>query len=533
MKFTRIAIVLMLLVSLFACAGFAGTVPTTTNPTTPVTTTQPPAPAPAVPMPTDISGHWAEEAIKEFVTLGHVKGYPDGTFKPDAQVTRAEFMKMVNKVYGFTAKAPITYSDVPAGEWYYDDVAIAKAAGYISGYDDNTMRPGNPISREEVAAIFFKLKKLTGDTASEDVFTDKGDISTWAKGQVGAVVKAGIMKGYPDKTFVPKRLLTRAEAVTVLRGSLTIGLADAPVPLAAPVVAAAAGGGGGGGGTPAAPPTTTQPPTTNKTIITDGIVAVLDTGDKNGTVTGDNSVIKFDAGTELSKLMKIKITGTNKTGTTDDKIQLKLTSYQVDNDAVTTISRSFPDMSNITIEQIFGQQQTVKLQSLKELFGGQTVTIKGTLSGTDYTSRNVTLVLDFNAIGAYYTDPTGSIISHKVGDKYEIIIKKSAEAKTAKGLGLTAIFLAAGHEESSFPKSFTVGSWGEDFVATLNPTNVDFIAQRDRIKAHMAKECGYTEDLAGWANVVLRDLADHSNDLKMTMTFTDGRKVDITFIMEQ
>src|SRR5450756_411440 len=101
----------------------------------------------------DISGHWAQVTIQSWMDKGLIKGYPDGTFKPDQNLTRAEFMTLANRAFGYTAVVPITYTDVKTGSWYAPEVAKAKAAGYISGYPDGTMRPENPITREETQPL--------------------------------------------------------------------------------------------------------------------------------------------------------------------------------------------------------------------------------------------------------------------------------------------------------------------------------------------------------------------------------------------
>src|SRR5450830_1910826 len=169
---------------------------------------------------TDISGHWAQVKIQSWIDKGLIKGYPDGTFKPDQDITRAEFMALVNRAFGYTAVAPITYTDVKAGSWYAPEVAKAQAAGYISGYPDGTMKPENPITREEVATIVARIKNLTSDANAADKFTDAAKIGSWSKGQVGAVTSAKIMQGYPDGSFMPQGLMTRAEVVVASDNAL-------------------------------------------------------------------------------------------------------------------------------------------------------------------------------------------------------------------------------------------------------------------------------------------------------------------------
>src|SRR5450756_167812 len=182
---------------------------------------------------TDISGHWAQVKIQSWIDKGLIKGYPDGTFKPDQDITRAEFMALVNRAFGYTAVAPITYTDVKAGSWYAPEVAKAQAAGYITGYPDGTMKPENPITREEVATIVARIKNLTSDANAADKYTDASKISSWRKGEVGAVTSAKIMQGYPDGSFMPQGLITSAEVVEALDNALHY---TAPVVVTPPVV---------------------------------------------------------------------------------------------------------------------------------------------------------------------------------------------------------------------------------------------------------------------------------------------------------
>src|SRR5665647_2630116 len=111
----------------------------------------------------DISGHWAEDTIQSWVDQGTIKGYEDGTFRPENNISRAEFMTLVNGIFGYIEVKATTYTDVKADAWYADAVAKAAAAGYINGYPDGTMKPDNSISREEAATIIMKINKLTAN----------------------------------------------------------------------------------------------------------------------------------------------------------------------------------------------------------------------------------------------------------------------------------------------------------------------------------------------------------------------------------
>ena len=170
--------------------------------------------------PSDISNHWAKVQIEDWMDKGLVNGYPDGTFRPDNNITRAEFMVLVNGAFGYSVKVSIDYVDVTANDWYFDAVAKAKAAGYITGYADGTVKPNNPISREEAAVVIMKVKKLVQNETAADKFTDASSISEWSKGGIGAAVANGIMSGYPDGTFQASNSITRAEAVVALSKAL-------------------------------------------------------------------------------------------------------------------------------------------------------------------------------------------------------------------------------------------------------------------------------------------------------------------------
>jgi len=166
----------------------------------------------------DIQGHWAEQQISDWLDRGFVAGYPDGTFQPDKSITRAEFITMVNQSFGFNEKAQVAFSDVSPTAWFYGEIARAKAAGYIAGYEDNTIRLDKAINRQEAAAIVFRLldmKTVDGSKALSK-FEDAGNISGWAKPIVAAVSEKNLMEGYSDHTFRALDRTTRAEALVIL-----------------------------------------------------------------------------------------------------------------------------------------------------------------------------------------------------------------------------------------------------------------------------------------------------------------------------
>src|SRR6056297_2724873 len=97
----------------------------------------------------DTANHWAKNRIEKFVGEDILSGYPDGTFKPDASMTRAEFASVVNKTFGFyETEGAGAFNDVSETDWYFSQVKKASAAGFMGGYPDGTFRPENPISRQ-------------------------------------------------------------------------------------------------------------------------------------------------------------------------------------------------------------------------------------------------------------------------------------------------------------------------------------------------------------------------------------------------
>ena len=162
----------------------------------------------------DIDGHWAKNAIIDFATKGYINGYGDGTFKPDNSITRAEFVKILNKAFGYTNVGKENFSDVNPSDWYYNDICIGVNAGYINGYEDNTFKPDKQITREEASKIIATALNLKGDGNLN--FKDSSEISNWAKSYVDALSDNNIINGYEDNTFRPHNNMTRAENVTIL-----------------------------------------------------------------------------------------------------------------------------------------------------------------------------------------------------------------------------------------------------------------------------------------------------------------------------
>jgi hypothetical protein len=167
----------------------------------------------------DISGHWAQNNINRLVNSGAISGYPDGAFKPDSQITRAEFATVLVKAFKLQQQSGKVFSDT-AGHWAKDYIATASAYGIVNGYDAATFGPNDLITREQMAVMIVKAAKIKMEKEGSISFADSASISDWAMSAVATATKIGIMKGYPDNTVKPKGNATRAEAVTVIVNAL-------------------------------------------------------------------------------------------------------------------------------------------------------------------------------------------------------------------------------------------------------------------------------------------------------------------------
>ena len=167
----------------------------------------------------DINGHWAKPQIEYLMAQKIINGYPDNTFKPENPISRAEFIVITNKAFNFSDSTAINYSDVNPTDWFAADIARAKAARYISGYEDGTMKPDQQISRQEAASIVARILALKSadTTATLQRFSDNETIANWSRDSIAAMVENGYLKGYPDNSFKPANSIKRAEAAVLFK----------------------------------------------------------------------------------------------------------------------------------------------------------------------------------------------------------------------------------------------------------------------------------------------------------------------------
>ncbi|MDR1136393.1 MAG: S-layer homology domain-containing protein [Clostridiales Family XIII bacterium] len=156
-------------------------------------------------------------ALDKSNAKSYINGYPDGTFLPTANITRAEASSMIYALITDSNKAAYkdkaaAFSDVASNAWYAEATAYLSAAEVIEGYPDGTFGGGRPITRAEFATIMTRLEAAAG--GGNMPFTDV--TGHWAYSSVLAAYNNKWITGYPDNTFLPNQSITRAEAVTIV-----------------------------------------------------------------------------------------------------------------------------------------------------------------------------------------------------------------------------------------------------------------------------------------------------------------------------
>ncbi|WP_127539572.1 S-layer homology domain-containing protein [Paenibacillus illinoisensis] len=164
----------------------------------------------------DAASHWASKDILTAAKIGIIKGYPDGRFKPDASITRAEFSTLLVKAFALrSGSGTFELRDIQ-NSWARDSIEILASNGVINGYSDGTFHADYKITRAEMAAMISKIlifqNTPSGDAAT---FVDVAP-KHWAKEIIEAAAKAGLLEGKSQNRFEPDANLTRAEALTVI-----------------------------------------------------------------------------------------------------------------------------------------------------------------------------------------------------------------------------------------------------------------------------------------------------------------------------
>jgi hypothetical protein len=166
------------------------------------------------------ASYWGYDAIINLASRGIISGYPDGTFRPDAYISRAEFSAMLAKALGLNTNGTTgTFTDVTVYDWYYGSVNAAASADLVSGIGDKLFAPNAMITREQMAVAVTKAlgSKTPATNGTElNAFSDGSAVSSWAKSGVDESVKAGIVIGMTADTLAPLAEATRAQEAAMI-----------------------------------------------------------------------------------------------------------------------------------------------------------------------------------------------------------------------------------------------------------------------------------------------------------------------------
>lgn len=175
--------------------------------------------------------YWARSYIEALATKGVIAGFPDGSFKPNEPVTRAQFAAIINKAFAPQAQQQATnFSDVSTNFWAYNAIQTATRSPFLAGYPNNTFRPQLEIPRVQVlVALANGLGLTTNNPNILSVYSDAAQIPDWAQSPVAAATARQLVVNYPTASQLnPSRQATRAEvAAFVYQALVNAGQAQA------------------------------------------------------------------------------------------------------------------------------------------------------------------------------------------------------------------------------------------------------------------------------------------------------------------
>jgi hypothetical protein len=168
----------------------------------------------------DVATHWAKNYVTDLYTQNIVSGKDLTSFKPDDSITRAEFIKIVIGAFGIELKdaediSIMPFKDVKAGDWFLPYAEAAKEEGIVTGYADGTFKPDATITRAEAMKILLEAAGADTEGAEESTFKDVSQGAWYAK-YVNYAAENDIVKGYADGTFGVNKNITRAETAKIV-----------------------------------------------------------------------------------------------------------------------------------------------------------------------------------------------------------------------------------------------------------------------------------------------------------------------------
>ena len=160
--------------------------------------------------------HWASPYAQKLVDWGIMRGDVSGNLRLSSSITRAEFVTMMNRAYGYTKLGGHPFTDVRSRDWYAEDIDIAYNMGYFHGTSPTTASPTALLSREQATVLLARNMMLQTKPGESLGFSDSRQLSEWSRGLVAAAAESGLVNGLADGTFRPQRNITRGEVAAML-----------------------------------------------------------------------------------------------------------------------------------------------------------------------------------------------------------------------------------------------------------------------------------------------------------------------------
>lgn len=168
---------------------------------------------------TDVKGHWSEKAISSLTEKGVINGYPDGSFKPDQAITRAEFAKLVSKTFGYSTQTQAKFDDVSSEHWASGFINAVSEKKIMNAFSDGNFKPDQTLNRAQVATMISRILNMGkeeeqyGDWAAS--FTDVPS-GHWAFRYIEIAKKLELLPSSYQTQFHPDYAVTRAEAAWMI-----------------------------------------------------------------------------------------------------------------------------------------------------------------------------------------------------------------------------------------------------------------------------------------------------------------------------
>ncbi len=171
------------------------------------------------------SSYWASEFIQALVNRGVIAGFPDGSFRPEEPVTRAQFAAIVSKAFNRQpVRQPVQFTDIPAGFWATNAIQAAYTTGFLAGYPGNAFRPDENIPRAQVLVSLANGLNYAATGTADSVlmaYNDAASIPDYARPSIAAATQRQIVVNYPDvRTLNPNQAATRAEVAAFVYQAL-------------------------------------------------------------------------------------------------------------------------------------------------------------------------------------------------------------------------------------------------------------------------------------------------------------------------